>query len=294
VTLEELQSFDRSPVELRSAKGAGGGVTGAEAVVARVSSFDEDLKFKVKRVPARLDGFNNSPRKELAAYQIQEFFLDPVDYVVPTTGPRCVEVEQWNQGHSKAPATVDGTKCVLAIYSFWLEDVTLPDPLYDEARFLRDPRYAYHLANFNILTYLVDHHDGRTGNFLVSKQDADRRIFAIDNGTSFGAFFFNWFYPPTFFWREIRVPALPREAVARLRALRREDLDRLAVVAQLEVDDAGILRLAAPGPPIDPGRGARREGGTVQFGLTNSEIEKVWKRIQSLIDKVDDGHLAVF
>ena len=33
-----------------------------------------------------------------------------------------------------------------------MKDVTLPDPLYDEQRFLSDPNYAYFLSNFNVFT----------------------------------------------------------------------------------------------------------------------------------------------
>ena len=71
--------------------------------------------------------------------------------------------------------------------------------------------------------------------------------------------------------------------------LRRDDLDRLAVVAQLEPDDAGVLRIAALGAPIDPTQGVRVRGTTVQFGLTEDEIDEVWERIQALIAKVDGG-----
>jgi hypothetical protein len=189
---------------------------------------------------------------------------------------------------------VDGTSCVLVTVAFWLKDVELPDPLYDEDRFLSDPRYAYHLANLNVLTYLIDHRDMRSGNALVSTNDDDRRVFSIDNGISFSPFWFNWFHPPVYAWRSLRVPALPRTTVERLRALRRGDLDRLAVVAQLEPDDAGILRIAAPGAPIDPEEGVRVRGTTVQFGLTDDEIDDLWERIQALIAKVDDGRLTVF
>ncbi len=294
VALEQLQEFDRASWEVRSEEGAGGGTTGAEKVDAYVPEFDQDLKLKVKRMPGRLDGWNNSPRKEMAAYRIQELFLEPVDFVVPTTAPRCPTLAEWERHHGSASPTVEGTRCVLVTVAFWMKDVELPDPLYDEERFASDARYAYHLANFNVLTHLVDHHDNRRGNFLVSANDADRRVFAIDNGTTFGAWFFNWFYPPSFAWRNIRVPALPRPTVQRLRELRREDLDRLTVAVQLEADEAGVLRIAAPGAPIDPAKGVRVRGTTVQFGLTEDEIDVVWERIQGLLAQVDEGRLGVF
>ena len=79
--------------------------------------------------------------------------------------------------------------------------------------------------------------------------------------------------------------------VDRLRAL---DRDIFLVIAQLEPDDEGILRLVPAGPPIDPDQGASRRGATVQFGLTTDEIDGVWERIQRLIEDVDAGGLPVF
>jgi hypothetical protein len=179
-------------------------------------------------------------------------------------------------------------------YAFWLQNVTLPDPLYDEERYLTDARYAYNLANFNILTYLVSHHDTRYGNVLVSKKDEGRRVFAIDNGTTFGAFFFNWFYPPSFAWRNILVPAIPRNAVNRLRKLKEEDLESLEVIVQLEADQDGILRIEKPDDPIDKDEGVSVRGTTVQLGLTDDEIEDVWERIEDLLEDIDDGKIGVF
>ncbi len=294
VTLEDYQHFDRLQFEIISDEGAGAGVTGARRVTVRIVGHDEDLRLKTKDFPSGLDGTNNSPRKELAAYTIQRFFLDPVDYVVPTVGVRCVPLDDWKTRHTHSPTRVHGTECALISYAFWLQNVTLPEPLYDEQRFLNDARYAYYLANFNLLTYLVSHHDMRYGNALVSKNDEDRRVFAIDNGTTFGAFFFNWFYPPSFSWRNIKVPAIPRNAVNRLRKLKEEDLRSLAVIVQLEADQDGILRIEKPGDPIDEEEGVSVRGTTVQLGLTDGEIENIWERIEHLLEDIDDGKLGLF
>ena len=294
VTLDDYQKFDRASFEIISEKGAGAGVTGAKKVTIRIAGDSQEVTLKTKAFPSSLDGANNSPRKEHAAYSIQRFFLDPVDYVVPTVGVRCTSLDEWKASNKKSPTRVAGTECALISYAFWLNNVTLPDPLYDEQRFLTDGRYAYNLANFNILSYLVSHHDTRSGNVLVSKNDDDRRVFAIDNGTTFGAFFFNWFYPPTFAWRNIRVPALPRNAVNRLRDLKEEDLDALGVLVQLEADQDGILRVEAPGDPIDNEKGVSVRGTTVQLGLSEDEIEDVWERIEDLLEDIDDGKIGVF
>jgi hypothetical protein len=277
-----------------SDEGAGAGVTGARKIVIDVGHQDEHITLKAKNFPLSLDGPNNSPRRELAAYAIQHFFLDPVDFVVPTFGVRCIPLEVWKTRNTGEPAHVPGTECALTSYAFWLKDVTLPDPLYDEQRFSTDARYAYNLANFNLLTYLVNHHDQRSGNVLVSKNDEDRRVFAIDNGTTFGQFFFNWFYPPSFAWREIRVPAIPRNAVNRLRKLTEEDLEALGVIMQLEADQDGILRIEEPGDPIDEEEGVNVRGTTLQLGLTEDEIEDVWERIEDLLEDIDDGKIDIF
>jgi hypothetical protein len=294
VSLEDLQEFDRMSIDVVSTEGAGSSTTGARKVLIRLVEGDRTVQLKAKNFPPFLDGLNNSPRKELAAFAIQRLFLDPIDYVVPTFGVRCIPLEEWETRNIGLPTRIDGTECALVSYAFWLRDVTLPDPLFDEQRFATDPRYAYHLANFNVLTYLVNHHDNRKGNFLVSKNDQDRRVFAIDNGTTFGAILFNWFYPPSYSWRKIKVPALPRNTVERLRELREEDLRFLSVLAQLEADSEGILRLQKPGEPIDEDQGVRVRGTTLQLGLTEDEIDDVWERIQQLLEEIDDDEIGVF
>jgi hypothetical protein len=40
--------------------------------------------------------------------------------------------------------------------------------------------------------------------------------------------------------------------------------------------------------------GAKYKDGTVQFGLTTSEIDDLWQRIQTLIAEVDSGSIKVF
>lgn len=282
----------RAVYAVKSTAGAGAGTTGAEEVTMTISEVAGDVKFKRKLVPGDLDGVNNSPRKEMAAYMIQRLFLDPQDFVVPTTFAYCVDLDEWRSTHDgKGRANVRGLNCALVAVSLWMKDVKLPDPLYDEQRFLTDPAYAYFLSNFNMLTYVIGHRDGREGNFLVSKDDARRQVFAIDNGSTFNPLGFNYFVPN---WDVIRVAAVRAETVDRLRKVTRSDLDFLHVVSQLEIDDQGIARQVPPGESLDDGKGALKKGNTIQFGLTTKEIDKVWKRIQKLIAEVDSGELPVF
>ena len=277
--------------ESRDVTSAGGGTTGAEKHTLYFPAADVEFKVKWKEIPGRLDGFNNSPRKELASYEIQRVFLEPEDYVVPASAVRCQPLEEYRERHPLASPTVTGTQCVLGVVSVWMKGVTVPDVLYDEERFLSDPQYAYFMSNLNLFTYLVDHRDGRDGNFLTSKDDGRRQVFAVDNGISFGPWIFNYFVPN---WTHLRVAAVRKNSVERLRKLQRADLDFLTVVVQLEVDDDGLLRTLPPGAPEDPDDGVTARDGKVQFGLTTSEIDGVYARIQKLIQAVDAGHLPVF
>jgi hypothetical protein len=255
-----------------------------------VSGKDIKWKFK-KNVSGWVDFINTSPRKELAAYEIQKLFLDPEDYVVPTVLPICASRERYLQAVGYAAATLEGTDCILGLASIWMVDVTIPNTLYDESHFLKDPTYAYFMSNFNILTYLIDHRDPREGQFLVSKNDKRRQVFSIDNGISFGFWPYNIFLRQ---WAEIQLPALRQDSIERLRKIQRQDLDFLGVIAQLELGENLVLSPVPVGENLDPTKGAKYKDGTLQYGLSKSEIDDLWERIQTLIAEVDSGNIQVF
>jgi hypothetical protein len=269
------------------------GTSGATATTLYFPGFDKEIRLKWKEMKSvSLDGFNNSPRKQIAAYEIQKLFLEPEDYVVPYVYADCVPLDIYNRYQAKPrKPSLPGTNCRLGLASQWLVDVKVPEKLYDESRFLEDPTYAYYMSNLNILTYLVDHRDTKASNFLVSKDENRRLVFSIDNDIAFGTFPYNFFW---FHWNKIRVAALRRDSIDRLRRLERQDLDFLEVLEQLEKNDDGILRPVPVGDKLCPDGGVCIKDGTVQFGLTKSEIDDVWKRIQALIAKVDSGKIPVF
>jgi hypothetical protein len=296
-----------SPYEIHAVQGAGAGVTGARKVDLLFDfteqeedeiylwEIDEGVSIKAKPFPApSLDGWNNNPRKEIAAYELQKLFLDPRDYVVPTTLARCVPIEHQLPYRPDAQPTLEGTNCVLVMLALWLQNVTVPEAFYDEERFLSDPTYAYAYGIFNILTYLSEHLDNRKGNFLVSKDDHSPSAYAIDNGIAFGSRIYNWFVPSSYAWRKIVVPAVPESAVDRLRKLQRADLDRFSVVAEFSKDEDGFLEAVPPGASLDASRPVNMSENVVQIGLTESEIDDLWDRIEKLIEQVDEGQLAVF
>jgi hypothetical protein len=274
------------------AKRTAQGTTGAIYLVTKDEVSGKDLKWKFKKVvPGWVDSFNTSPRKELAAYEVQKFFLDPEDYVVPTCIAVCIPMERYLAVAGYAAASLEGTDCVLGLASTWMGNVTVPDELYDESRFLADPTYAYFMSNLNILTYLIQHRDARVGQFLVAKDDKRRQVFSIDNGISFGFWPYNFFITQ---WDEIHLPALRKDSIERLRRLKRQDLDFLSVIVQLEKDENLVLKPVPVGENMDPTVGAQYKNGTVQFGLTTSEIDDLWQRIQTLIAEVDAGNIQVF
>ncbi len=268
------------------------GTTGALYLVTEDEVTGKEMKWKFKKmVRGWLDSFNTSFRKELAAYEVQKFFLDPEDYVVPTALPICVLRERYLKIFGYAAPSLEGTDCVMGLASTWLVNVTIPDTLYDESRFQEDSTYAYYMSNFNILTYLIQHRDARVGQFLVSKDGKRRQLFSVDNGISFG------FWPYNFFirqWDKIHLPALRKDSIDRLRKIKRQDLNHLEVIAQMEKDENGILQPVPPGENMNPKNGATYIDGTLQFGLTTSNIDDLWERIQSLIAEVDSGNIQVF
>ena len=64
---------------------------------------------KWKPAPSGGEGFNNFPRKELAAYEFQKLFLDPDEYVVPPTVAFCVPVAFHSAKIADTPPTFPGT-----------------------------------------------------------------------------------------------------------------------------------------------------------------------------------------
>lgn len=271
-------------------KGAGGGVTGASRLKVRYGDGTE-LKVKWKPVPqGSADGWNNSPRKEMAAYEVQRWLVDEKDFLVPTLAPHCLTFDEARPIDPRARASLKGSKCVLGMVAVWLADVTAPETFYDAGRFANDPDYARFVSDFNVLTYLIEHKDGRRGNLLLSTAAGQPRVFAVDNGIAFDPFPWNFLVTN---WNSIRVPWLRRETVERLRKVDRAALDRLGVVAELELNADGIYETVAPGPNFDDDDGVRRRGNRVQFGLTEDEIEDVGERLQSLLKKVDSGRIAV-
>ncbi len=258
-----------------------------------VLEFGDSSRLAVKwaRFPSGGRGeFNNRPRYEIAAYELQKLFLEEDEYVVPPTLARSVPIGTQRQIAPWAEATYSGTESVLVVLQYWLWNVSA-EKVWDKNRFERDTAYARHFANLNLFTYLIRHGDANQGNVLISSVTTHPRLFCVDNGVAFNR---REKSDRGTRWRRLFVKRLPRSTVERLRRLDREDLDRrLSVVAQFRLK-GGRLVPTEPTEPIHRGRGVRRDRDLVQFGLTEGEIDQIWDRIRHVLQKVDEGKITLF
>jgi hypothetical protein len=140
------------------------------------------------------------------------------------------------------------------------------------------------------LTILIGHKDGRSSNFLVSVDEADRRVFSIDNGIAFDPWIYNFFVAN---WDTMRVGAVNTRSIERIRALADEDFEALGVIAELRMGEDSLLHCAPPTRNLDPTCGARLAQGLVQFGLSQDEITAVRTRRAGLLDAIEKGEVAL-
>lgn len=268
---------------------------GSRAVTDRTQratmTWPDSLIFAVKWANAPRNGgeFNNEPRYEAAAYELQKLFLDESEYVVPPTILRSFPLELVREFDPSAVSTFSGTNSVVVALQFWMSLVTADD-VWDAARLETDTAYARHMGNLNVFTYLIRHSDNNTGNILISQVADDPRVFSVDNGVAFRS-------PPSdrgTQWRNLRVRALPATTVERLRTITREQLDEaLGVLVEFRVANGRLVQVE-PGDNISRGRGVRRSDDRIQFGLSSGEIGDIEGRIRNLLRDVDRGRITVF
>ena len=247
-------------------------------------------RVKLRRAEPGAEDFNNRPRYDLAAYELQKLFLDPAEYVVPPTALRMVPLADLRPWAPEARPTFRGSDEVLVVLQYWLQEVKVIEDVYDPQRFAADAVYARHIGQLNVLTALIEHGDSNVGNFLISRAESGARVFSIDNGVAFA-------YNESdrgFLWKRMRVDRLPQDVVARLRAVDEQELERrLGVLAQWRLQD-GRWVAEAPGSSLNPGRGVRQSGGVVQLGLSRSEIDRVWRLLRQLLEDVDEGRIRTY
>ena len=256
------------------------------------ASFGErpPIRIKLRRAEPGADTFNNVPRYDLAAYELQKLLMDPPEYVVPPTAVRLVPLSTLRPLAPAASSTFSGAREVLCVVQYWLQDVVAPADVLDEAQLKADAVYARHIGQLNVLTYLIRHADSNAGNFLISADPKGARVFSVDNGVAFASEESD----RGEVWKSMRVNRLPADTVDRLRKLTEDDLTaRLGVLGQWQLIDGHFV--AVPfGPNLARGAGVRREGAIVQMGLKRREISDVWDRAKRLLKMIDKGEIVAF
>lgn len=248
------------------------------------------FQVKLKRTPKGGETTNNSPRYEIAAYEIQKLFLRESEYVVPPTVGRAMTIAEYVKRDIEIQCLPTfGDSTVFFVLQYWLEKVSNED-IYDKERFRADSVYARHLGNMNIFSYLIRHNDSNKGNFLISTEPDNARLFVPDNGLAFDSEDSRRGH----FWRDIQVEKLPKRTVDRLREIKKSDLEAaLATVAQFEFRGKMLVPVTVSNN-INPKRGVRTTSSTIQFGLTGQEIDDIYDRLVALLKKVDSGNLKTF
>jgi hypothetical protein len=249
-----------------------------------------EMRIKIRRANPGATEFNNEPRYERASYVFQQLLVDRSESIVPVTVLRPLPLAMLRAWTPEANPTFRSSTEVLAVIQHWLPDIVGPDDAWDPARFESDPIYARQIANVNILSFLIRHKDSNKGNILLSADPAVGRAWLIDSGVAFAS-------PRSdrgTLWKDVRVPRVPADTIARVRALDLEQLSAaLAVVAQYEVRDHKLVAVP-PTAPFHKHEGVRRSRNVIQLGLTVTELADIEGRRKALLAKVDSGALPTF
>lgn len=247
------------------------------------------MRVKLRKSEPGANSFNNVPRYDLAAYELQKLFLDPDEYLVPPTALRMVPLADFQKYSPGVKRTFSNADQVVAVVQYWLSDIlSIPD-VYDAERFARDPLYARHIGQLNLLTYLIRHRDSNQGNFLIGKAERGARVFSIDHGVAFASEESD----RGDVWKDMRVNRVPADAVERLRKITPEILtERLAVLAQWRLEGGKYVPVAN-GRNLSESRGVRRKGDDLQMGLTKGEIRELHRLLTRLLQRIDRGEITL-
>jgi hypothetical protein len=247
------------------------------------------MSVKLRKAEPGSETFNNVPRYDLAAYELQKMLVDTPESLVPPTALRMVPLAELEAYPVKVRPTFKGSDDVLCVVQYWLQQVRAVSDVLDPDRLATDAAYARHIGQLNVFTYLIRHGDSNAGNFLLASAAVGARVFAVDNGVAFASEESD----RGRLWQRMRVERLPADTVERLRRLTAAQLQsRLGVLAQWQLQNGHYVAVT-PGANLAPQRGVRRVGDTVQMGLSETEIREVWRRNGALLDRVDHGKLRV-
>lgn len=292
LSVDELEQMLRhEPLRIVTAEISRPKAKGDITLKAEVAFGDRPpLRVKLRKAVPGGEEFNNVPRYDLAAYELQKLFIDPAEYVVPPTALRMIPLEDFRLYSPDVLPTFRESSEVLAVVQAWLQEIKVIADVFDPALFETDAVYARHIGQLNVLTYAIAHGDSNVGNFLISRATEGPRVFSIDHGVAFASAQSD----RGKLWQVMRLKRLPADTVARLRGLTEQTLhERLGVLAQWQLQD-GHYEAVPAGGNLFPQRGIRREDGTLQMGLTKSEIGTVWRRLARLLKEVDAGRIQTF
>jgi len=247
------------------------------------------LRVKLRKAEPGADSFNNVPRYDLAAYELQKLFLDPPEYVVPPTTLRFIARADFAKHQADVARTFSSADQVLAVVQVWLSDIASPPDVFDATRFDADPLYARHIGQLNVLTHLIEHRDANLGNFLIGRAEVGARVFSVDHGVAFASADSDRGDA----WKNLRVKRLPADTVARLRNITLPLLEqRLGVLAQWRLEGDRYVPVAL-GPSLSGRRGVRISDKDLQMGLTAKEIGSVHFLLTRLLKRIDAGDITV-
>jgi len=293
---DQVERWLASPdLEILGVASTPAGIQGARVLTLRVPGPPE-VVFRAKwRSLATLTS-KNDPRRELVAFAIQKLYLDPDGYVVPPTAAHCFPLDMYRaQVYPAATASFRDVPCVLGYLSYWLEDVESlkdaradgwfrsHDDALDDDMFSANPLYRESVADMNLVTYLIDHADTHSAQFVIRRDPDAPAVYSVDNSMAFGV---KHNHRVKVDWSKIQVPALPARSLDRLRAAR---LEPLSSIAELELHGGGHLVPASPRQRAAEPAGIRWIQGRLVIGMTVDELAMLRGRIDALLAAVERG-----
>ena len=298
---EEVERWMASPdLEILGTAQTPSGIQGARVLTLRFPG-PPAVVFRAKwRAQSTLSS-KNVPRRELVAYAIQKLYLAPHDYVVPPTAAHCFPLAMYRaRVLPAAQPSFRDVPCVLGFLSYWLEDVeglkdareegwfASRDDALDDDLFAENPLYRESVADMNLLTYLIDHADTHSAQFVIRRDREAPATYSVDNSMAFGV---KKNTRVRVDWSQIQVPALSRRAVERLREA---SVDRLSSIAELELAGGGRLVPVASAPRAAEPAGIRWIEGRLVIGMTVDELAMLRERLTRLFLVIDGGQLKLF
>ena len=305
---DRVEAWLRSPnLTILGSASTPAGTQGAKVLTLAVPEPGGRVILRAKWRPMSSSSFTNDPRKELGAYAVEKLFLEPHEYVAPPTVGHCFDLDHYRSLVERAAPPMfeeRGVRCAFGILAYWLENVGEPegvhekglwssDSIFDEKLFESDRSYGKSVADLNLLAYLIRHGDAHVHQFLITKDRSSPRVYTVDNSIAFQSIK----NPMVFFredWSGIRVPAVSRRSIDRLRHLTDADWARLSVIEQYQKVGDRLVPVQPESLIGQPGDGERWVGIGLQIGLTDAEIQGVRNRLKSLVAQVDSGDLRTF